>query len=133
MAELLEQEEDKRPDPPVVAVLVPVVITMTADQAEQYVNDYGLDETDYEPGETLPASVARNLATVHDAAEAVAEALAESQWLNDGMTVTVLGAEPLPVGEPFPGREGFVTGQCGHAVAGSEWRAGFRNCERCGS
>jgi hypothetical protein len=39
-------------------------------------------------------------------------------------------------GEPFdrpgfpPG--GFVTGQCGHAVARSAWRAGLRNCERCG-
>lgn len=35
-------------------------------------------------------------------------------------------------GSDFPGRPGFVTGRCGHAVAGSEWRAGFRNCERCG-
>jgi hypothetical protein len=39
----------------------------------------------------------------------------------------------VPDGTPFPGRPGYVTGQCGHAVAGSEWRAGFRNCERCGS
>jgi hypothetical protein len=36
-------------------------------------------------------------------------------------------------GTPFPGRPGYVTGKCGHAVAGSEWNAGFRNCERCGS
>jgi hypothetical protein len=35
-------------------------------------------------------------------------------------------------GHPFPGRPGYVTGNCGHAVAGSEWAAGFRNCERCG-
>ena len=35
-------------------------------------------------------------------------------------------------GHPFPGRPGYFTGRCGHAVAGSEWRAGFRNCERCG-
>lgn len=34
-------------------------------------------------------------------------------------------------GRPFPGRAGYVTGECGHAVAGSEWRAGFRSCERC--
>jgi hypothetical protein len=27
---------------------------------------------------------------------------------------------------------GFVAGECGHRVAASEWRAGFRNCERCG-
>jgi hypothetical protein len=34
---------------------------------------------------------------------------------------------------PFPGRPGYVTGTCGHAVAGSEWRVGFRECERCPS
>jgi hypothetical protein len=30
------------------------------------------------------------------------------------------------------GQLGYVVGECGHRVAGSEWRAGFRNCERCG-
>jgi hypothetical protein len=30
------------------------------------------------------------------------------------------------------GMPGYVVGECGHRVAGSEWRAGFRNCERCG-
>jgi hypothetical protein len=35
-------------------------------------------------------------------------------------------------GHPFPGRAGYLTGRCRHAVALSEWRAGFRNCERCG-
>jgi hypothetical protein len=38
---------------------------------------------------------------------------------------------PAVVGTPFPGWPGHVTGECGHAVAGSEWKAGFRNCERC--
>lgn len=28
-------------------------------------------------------------------------------------------------------RPGYVAGQCGHATALSEWRAGFRVCERC--
>lgn len=42
------------------------------------------------------------------------------------------GEEEDLAGTPFPGRPGYVTGTCGHAVAGSEWRAGFRNCERCG-
>lgn len=28
-------------------------------------------------------------------------------------------------------RPGYVAGECGHAVALSEWRAGFRVCERC--
>lgn len=37
----------------------------------------------------------------------------------------------VAVGEPFPGRPGYFTGFCGHAVAGSEWRAGFRTCEHC--
>jgi hypothetical protein len=38
-------------------------------------------------------------------------------------------------GEPFVSAEGprpgYVVGRCGHAVAASEWRAGFRVCERC--
>ncbi len=29
---------------------------------------------------------------------------------------------------PMPG---YVAGYCGHRVAESEWRAGFRVCERC--
>jgi excisionase family DNA binding protein len=38
-------------------------------------------------------------------------------------------------GEPFVSTErprpGFVVGTCRHAVAESEWRAGFKKCERC--
>lgn len=39
-------------------------------------------------------------------------------------------------GEPFNHPElgpmpGYVAGECGHRVAESEWRAGFRTCERC--
>jgi hypothetical protein len=30
------------------------------------------------------------------------------------------------------GMAGYVVGECRHRVAGSEWRAGLRNCERCG-
>jgi hypothetical protein len=40
--------------------------------------------------------------------------------------------DPAVWGKPFPGRPGYVTGQCGHAVAGSEWEAGCRYCEHCG-
>lgn len=39
--------------------------------------------------------------------------------------------EPIPFehgGMVYPG---FVAGWCGHRVAESEWRAGFRVCERC--
>ena len=43
----------------------------------------------------------------------------------------------LEPGDPIPagltgGMAGFVVGDCGHRVAASERRAGFRNCERCG-
>ena len=59
------------------------------------------------------------------------------------MRAAVLAAAGLPdlttvePGDPIPpehtgGMTGFVVGECGHRVAGSEWRAGFRNCERCG-
>jgi hypothetical protein len=37
----------------------------------------------------------------------------------------------LQPGTAIPGIPGFVVGVCGHRVAGSEWRAGFRTCERC--
>jgi hypothetical protein len=30
-----------------------------------------------------------------------------------------------------PGAE-YRVGECGHRVAAQEWRAGLRNCERCG-
>lgn len=39
-------------------------------------------------------------------------------------------AYPEP-GSEIPGQPGFVVGLCGHRVARSEWRAGFRLCERC--
>lgn len=39
-------------------------------------------------------------------------------------------AYPAP-GSEIPGQPGYVVGTCGHRVAGSEWRAGFRTCERC--
>jgi hypothetical protein len=43
---------------------------------------------------------------------------------------------PQP-GAPIPrelndGMAGYVVGDCRHRVAESEWRAGFKNCERCG-
>ena len=34
-------------------------------------------------------------------------------------------------GSAIPGQPGYVVGECGHRVAGSEWRVGFRVCERC--
>lgn len=34
-------------------------------------------------------------------------------------------------GSDIPGQPGFVVGECEHRVAKSEWRAGFRTCERC--
>lgn len=37
---------------------------------------------------------------------------------------------PAP-GSPIPDQPGFVVGVCKHRVAASEWRAGFRTCERC--
>lgn len=36
-------------------------------------------------------------------------------------------------GSEIPGQLAYVMGTCGHRVAGSEWRAGFRTCERCPS
>jgi hypothetical protein len=54
-----------------------------------------------------------------------------AQWLARSMT-----AHDGLNGSPFPDRPGFppggyLTGDCGHAVARSEWAAGFTVCERC--
>ena len=38
--------------------------------------------------------------------------------------------EPF-VSEAFGPKPGYVVGECAHAVAQSEWNAGFRKCERC--
>lgn len=37
---------------------------------------------------------------------------------------------PAP-GSAIPDQPGFVVGECTHRLAASEWRAGFRTCERC--
>ena len=34
-------------------------------------------------------------------------------------------------GSEIPDQPGYVVGKCGHRIATSEWRAGFRTCERC--
>lgn len=44
--------------------------------------------------------------------------------------VSFTPGEPF-VSEAFGPREGYVVGTCRHAVAQSEWNAGFRKCERC--
>jgi hypothetical protein len=48
-----------------------------------------------------------------------------------------IAAPDLEPGDPISpertgGMTGFVAGDCGHRMAGSERRAGFRNCENCG-
>jgi hypothetical protein len=37
---------------------------------------------------------------------------------------------PAP-GSAIPDQPGYVVGECTHRVAASEWRVGFRVCERC--
>lgn len=44
--------------------------------------------------------------------------------------VSFTPGEPF-VSEAFGPREGYVVGECRHAVAQSEWNAGLRKCERC--
>lgn len=139
MAEPLEQEEGKRPDPPVVAVLVPVVITMTAGQAAEYASWYELESKTFESGGVSygPGGVAEAITDLQErvVSEAVLAALTQPGPVDELwslVTVTTLNEEIIPVGEPFPGsEEGYVTGLCAHRVARSEWAAGFRCCEHC--
>lgn len=49
---------------------------------------------------------------------------------DDGPVYPDPGA-PIPLELNF-GMAGYVVGKCGHRVFESDWRAGLRNCERCG-
>lgn len=88
-----------------------------------------------EPTETDFARVAELAAQGFTSGQLVNEPGAENE---EGPATGVwVNGPPLQPGDPIPpernaGRTGFVAGNCGHAVAGSEWRAGFRNCEHCG-
>lgn len=46
------------------------------------------------------------------------------------MSTTTPPAYPDP-GSAIPGQPGYVVAACRHRVAQSEWRAGWRTCERC--
>jgi hypothetical protein len=54
--------------------------------------------------------------------------------IQTGATFTITEVEepayPAP-GSTIPDQPGYVVGKCEHRVAKSEWRAGFRTCERC--
>ncbi|MGI5223587.1 hypothetical protein [Actinoallomurus sp. CA-142502] len=49
---------------------------------------------------------------------------------DDGETDSDAMTYPAP-GSDIPDQPGYVVGTCGHRVAASEWRAGYRVCERC--
>lgn len=38
---------------------------------------------------------------------------------------------PAVAGTPVPGRDGYVTGTCGHPMASQEWESGWSLCEQC--
>lgn len=72
-------------------------------------------------------------------AEGPARMLTDKEWQQVTGWPVPAGVDhpPLNPGDPIPpewtgGMEGFVVGECGHRVAASEWRAGYRNCERDG-
>lgn len=53
--------------------------------------------------------------------------------LGDSRDVDGSAASTYPApGSEIPDQPGYVVGTCGHRLAASEWRAGFRTCERCG-
>lgn len=62
--------------------------------------------------------------------EASLEKLSKSRESKPRHNVTFTPGEPF-VSEAFGPREGYVVGTCRHAVAQSEWNAGFKKCERC--
>jgi hypothetical protein len=62
--------------------------------------------------------------TIYAGMRSGVELQVEDRWVHPA------AGEPF-INEEIGARPGFVVGECGHAVAESEWRAGFRTCERC--
>jgi hypothetical protein len=58
------------------------------------------------------------------------EALGHMRELLAAVTPDLQPGDPIPP-ERTGGLPGFVVASCRHRIAASEWRAGFRNCERC--
>lgn len=77
--------------------------------AEQNLKTYGLTEAD------------------------AAEIVLSSMGAQDD-TQVVIDVSGLNPGDPIPNHPlgDYVLGECGHGVAASEWRVGYRNCERDG-
>jgi hypothetical protein len=72
---------------------------------------------------------APELPTIYDLIILAVQAVGEESE-DEGPVYPQPGA-PIPL-ELNGGLAGYVVGKCGHRVAESEWRAGFRNCERDG-
>lgn len=53
-----------------------------------------------------------------------------SALLENGFEQAFTPGEPF-VSEVSGPRDGYVVGECRHAVAQSEWNAGYKKCERC--
>lgn len=110
-----------RPEPPAIAFTFAVTFSMTASEAASFASSPSLP----------PRRQALDDLIGTGFGEAIHEALAFAPMPSFGATTTVWEPALVPVGEPFPDRPGYVTGLCGHAVAGSEWQAGMHACERC--
>lgn len=62
--------------------------------------------------------------------------LAAPEWVTEEKDqIMAMGEDGNPAypepGSSIPSQPSYVVGECGHRVASSEWRAGFRTCERC--
>jgi hypothetical protein len=55
----------------------------------------------------------------------------EEAWRAAEFTPTSPTDMPVPFDAGHGPRDGYVVGACLHAMAESEWAAGFRTCERC--
>lgn len=52
----------------------------------------------------------------------------QDTYRSTGTTIVPVGATLAP-GETLPWARGYVRSECGHSIAASEWKAGFRVCE----
>lgn len=154
---MIEQLQDKAPEPGSGPVLHPFRITFGVRYEVEDHPAFAEGLIGFRPH---PDGWVTILATNHVQARIIAHSYLGNRWafLHDSADVAdhpadwqmfpagelgvweqTLNPEDVPLARDLPvpfvangvAYPGFVAGWCGHRVAESEWRAGFRVCERC--
>lgn len=91
----------------------------------------------YHDGQQLSEFGIEGMVLAHDPLPAAEALIRAALWaLAEDADESAGPIYPQP-GAPIPpelnnGMDGYVVGKCQHRMFASDWRAGCRNCERCG-